>query len=358
MQKNQWLLYLLFAAGTACSGKHPVNRDTESTSDSVVVSTSSETTDSTSETEPVLYVDNLTGNEISPDIDWIQIPAGSFIFGSAEGEPCSFPSEKQVPVTLTHPFVIAATEITQAQWEALDFTHSSWAIGPDKPVTLINFFEAAAWCNRLSRFEGLDPCYDLDNCTNQVGSGCFDEGGVATRSCGPYEAAFICTGELHRFADRYSCPGYRIPSSAEWEYASRAGISDAHTYGGDVSEEPISSCSEQPSLNEIAWYCNNSGEEVHDVAQKLPNPWGLYDMLGNVEEWTDYYFGGGLTLDYEHPDQAVTDPIGPAFDETMETRGRYFDSTGCLLRFSSRFYNYTDDRRDVTGFRPVRTIFE
>jgi len=115
-------------------------------------------------------------------------------------------------------------------------------------------------------------------------------------------------------------------------------------------------CSEQPALEDIAWYCNNSGDEVHPVAQKLPNPWGLYDTLGNVYEWVDSYWGP-LNVDGE---TAVTDPIGPLSSDTVEMRSSSFSAymSGCLARPSNRWNFPPTTRIYDTGFRPVRTIFE
>lgn len=72
---------------------------------------------------------------------------------------------------------------------------------------------------------------------------------------------------------------YRLPTEAEWEYASRAGSSSAYFFGDDPKE-----------LDKYAWYAANAGETTQEVGKKAPNPWGLYDILGNVNEWTiDHY---------------------------------------------------------------------
>ena len=106
-----------------------------------------------------------------------------------------------------------------------------------------------------------------------------------------YDATNYC-GELterERAAGRIATNSvYRLPTEAEWEYACRAGTSTRFSYGDDPG---------YTNLTNYAWYGDNSGGTTHPVGQKLPNPWGLYDMHGNVWEWcqdwwSDTYPGG------------------------------------------------------------------
>jgi len=305
-------------------------------------------------------VDELKGSEKPPMIDWVRIESGSFIFGSPATAPCTAPSvEDEIPVILTRPFYVASTEITQAQWEAMSLSNPSWTKGDKKPVTLINFFEAALWCNKLSRLEGLDTCYDLSQCKNPIGTGCEIDDTRTGHACGKVEIVFYCEGNIHKYANRYSCPGYRLPTTAEWEYAAKAGILETHTYGGDIFGEQLGACGNQTSLNDISWYCFNSNNEVQDVGRKLPNPWGLYDTLGNVNEIVDY-FDKNLPLDGGIKAESLTDPIGPTSGTLMEgqTRGGDFSLTGCMVKPSGQFNRELTQRAYHTGFRPVRTIFE
>ncbi|NLN61735.1 MAG: SUMF1/EgtB/PvdO family nonheme iron enzyme, partial [Myxococcales bacterium] len=133
---------------------------------------------------------------------------------------------------------------------------------------------------------------------------------------------------------------------------------ETHTYGGDLHNEPLTACNEQPALEDIAWYCHNSGGEVHPVAQKQPNPWGLYDTLGNVYEWVDTFHNGGSPLSYEPPGTPLTDPVGIAYEDGIEMRGCHYEKTGCQLRPTERTRRTKTDRSTMIGFRPVRTILE
>ncbi len=100
-----------------------------------------------------------------------------------------------------------------------------------------------------------------------------------------------CAGVRQTTASVYDCEGYRLPTDAEWEYAARAGSRTPYYNGPMLSTS--NRCDDEPALNAIAWYCTNTvGLVTNPIAQKLPNPWGLYDMLGNVQEFaTDEYTG-------------------------------------------------------------------
>jgi len=198
---------------------------------------------------------------------FILLPAGTFTMGSPSDEPGSFRDEQpQHQVTLTQPFYMQQTEVTQAQWEAVMGSNPSHFDGcPTCPVEQVSWDEAQTFIGYMNaRGEGT----------------------------------------------------YNLPTEAQWEYAARAGSTTAFYNGGITSYSDMYECNSDGNLNAIAWYCYNSGSETHPVAQKTPNACGLYDMSGNVYEWCwdwfsrSYYDGG-----------AMTDPTGPSSGSYRVLRG-------------------------------------
>jgi sulfatase modifying factor 1 len=225
-----------------------------------------------------------------------------------------------------------------------------------------------AWCNALSRFEGLEECYNLSNCMGTIGGGCLE----GYQMCGPDENSYRCEGKLRKHDSMYDCAGYRLPTGPEWEYAAKAGTT-TNTYNGDITVDSNGICIDEPILNEIAWYCFNSGadeaepgdgvsvssEFLHEVGLKQSNPFGLYDMLGNAFEWVDYVITG-FSLDGNEgkPDEALTDPMGTTEDDDArrDTRSGAYFRDGCHIHASYQLEEGGDIRGPGYGFRPVRTL--
>ena len=125
---------------------------------------------------------------------------------------------------------------------------------------------------------------------------------------------------------------YRLPTEAEWEYACRAGTT-GETYS---------------TLDAIAWYNDNSGGHTHPVGQKQPNAFGLYDMLGNVWQWCQDWWG-----DTYASSSSSQDPQGPMNGQYRVSRGGSWNSFATNVRSANRYSNTPDGRADYLGFRVV-----
>jgi formylglycine-generating enzyme len=255
---------------------------------------------------------------------WCTIPAGCFHMGSPASESCRSPNETLHQVKLTHPFLISAYEVTQDDFSAKMGYNPSSKICTGCPVEMVNWSEAAAYCNSLSTAASLALCY----------------------SCSGSQASTICL-PVPLFS---SCPGYRLPTEAEFEHATRAGTSTAFYAGNLVG----TSCGNNtdPTADAIGWYFKNASNTEHAVGQKQKNAAGLYDMAGNVYEWASDWYQADLGT------ATVTDPPGPAADQgqgRVMHGGSYF-SYPQGLRSASRNYGDPATRYQSVGFRCARSL--
>lgn len=238
---------------------------------------------------------------------WCYIPAGCFTMGSPTSEPCreKISKETQHQVWLTHPFLIGETETTHKSFVDL----MGWnpkSINPSstpRPVERVNWHNAADYCNQLSVKNKLPTCY---SCAN---------------SKTPSSTCVI--------KSTYGCKGYRLPTEAEWEYAYRAGTTTAF-YNG-----PITNCwSQDNNADKIGWYLTGTG--IRPCAQKQPNAWGLYDMAGNVEEWTQDSFTQDLSSTKQINPVTTTGTLkvargGRALRPPADMRAAFRDKVGDTL---------------------------
>jgi serine/threonine-protein kinase len=245
-------------------------------------------------------------------VPFISVDPGHFTMGSSELEAARQEDELEHEVMLSRPFALQATPVTQAQWQALMGNNPSAFKGLSRPVEMVSWYDAIAYCNALSQLSGLEPAYEHSMVKGNPG----EEGYLAkVRWKGP------------------DCPGYRLPTEAEWEYACRAG-------------------SPEPSWGEpdaIAWFGANSGGETHPVGEKQPNAWGFLDMLGLVWEWCWDIYG-------PYWRDRLEDPTGPASGLLRSWRGCSWGSDPENLRAAARQGKPPTQRAFSVGFRCARTL--
>ncbi|MBN2293307.1 MAG: SUMF1/EgtB/PvdO family nonheme iron enzyme, partial [Pirellulales bacterium] len=219
----------------------------------------------------------------------VRIEPGSFKMGSETGG--DFDEKPVHRVTISRPFYMGRTEVTNAQYEKFDPSHSTYrgklgfSKDDDEAVVFVTWHDAVRFCRWLSKKEGRN---------------------------------------------------YRLPTEAEWEYAARAGTTAAFSCGDKLPEEFHKNQKTEWSPVPV---------KIH-VAKTRPNPWGLHDMHGNVEEWCDDWYGPYSSGD-------ATDPFGPTDGDFKVTRGGSHSTPVAYLRSANRMGTLPEDNHFLIGFRVV-----
>ncbi len=246
--------------------------------------------------------------------EMVAILPGSYSMGcraDRDGE-CQ-PAEDLHAVTISQGFWIGRHEVTQSEWEAAP-QNAGWGYYVDNcvpagdcPANSLSWEDATKFANWLSVQEGLDTCYTTD--------------GTAEVDANPYD-----------------CAGYRLPTEAEWEYAARAGVDTAYA-GGD-------------SVLDVAWVKSNSSSSSHRVCTALlsENAWGLCDMSGNEDEWTNDGWLNGTPYPGDE-----TDPVGTG-GEYRIFRGGYWNDQASQARLAARNNAGPLDSGPYLGLRLARSV--
>ena len=216
------------------------------------------------------------------------IPSGEFTMGSPDPELERGADEVRHRVTISRSFYLGVYEVTQSEYKSVIGTNPSAHKRPTNPVEQVNWKDAVEFCRTLSELP----------------------------------------------AEKAAGNRYRLPTEAEWEYACRAGTTTAFSFGDDKT-----------LLHQFGWFGGNSGlTRLHPVGMKKPNPWGLYDMHGNVWEWCHDWYAAYPTAD-------VIDPAGPTSGDVRIDRGGSWHYLGRFCRSASRFRFAPAQRTSVLGFR-------
>lgn len=221
-------------------------------------------------------------------LELIHVKAGSFTMGSKSDEPQRDKAEgPRTEVTLTHPFWLGKTEITQAQYQAVVGENPSRFknVGPNAPVEEVSWDDAMNFCELLTTREQV----------------------------------------ARRLPKGYA---YTLPTEAQWEYACRAGTTGA--YAGNPAS--------------MGWSNGNSKETTHPVGQLQPNQWGFYDMSGNILEWCLDWYGN-------YPGGKVKNPRGPTHGHFRIARGGSWRMDARVGRSAARAGGSQGRRDYTIGFR-------
>ena len=235
--------------------------------------------------------------------------------GSPSGEKNRFGDEVQREVKINN-FYIGIYQVTQKQYEGVMGYNPSNFKGANLPVENVSWYDAVEFCNRLSLKEGLKPVYSIDKINMDINN----------RS----EIDFIrWTVNWDKNAN-----GYRLPTEAECEYACRAGTNSPFNTG------------ERITANNANFDARLS-EKTINVGSFAPNPWGIYDMHGNVEEWCWDWYGN-------YSSKAQTNPTGAVYGTGRVLRGGSWSDESKCIRSAYRYYSTPSNYDDILGFRIVR----
>lgn len=216
----------------------------------------------------------------------VHIPAGKFIMGCPRDEKGRLPGDfDKHEVTISRSFYLGVYPVTQKQYTAIMGSNPSKFKGETHPVEQVRWTEVQVFCKRVS-------------------------------------------ARTHK--------KLRLPTEAEWEYACRAGTTTAYSFGDDWRK-----------LRDYAWYADNSGNTTHPVGEKKPNPWGLYDMHGNVWQWCSDWDSKS------HDGKAEKDPRGPKSGKNHVARGGSWLGDFRMCRSAFRTGSAPSIRLSHFGFRVI-----
>jgi formylglycine-generating enzyme required for sulfatase activity len=250
-----------------------------------------------------------------------------FRMGSPPTEPDRRFDETPRRVVIPRRFAIADREVTVEQYQRFVKTNPQFGLDPSNlaryspdaagPMIAINWYGAAAYCNWLSEQEGLPK----------------DQWCYLPNQSGAYDAGMTIP------ADVLKRTGYRLPTEAEWEYACRSGTITSRSYGQTIYP-----------FGKYAWYLANSREHAWSGGSLLPNELGLFDMLGNADEWVQDRSGRPEQANDDINIQEIVNTSNPRL-----LRGGAFINLAAFVRSASRSWYAPSYRGTFFGFRPSRT---
>lgn len=272
---------------------------------------------------------------------FVCVPPGTYTRGTRNDRDVDLASSPPHPVTLTRALLVQTTEVTRGALAELGVEDPSYftAVGDCRdgecPVERVSYFDAQWLAVQLSQRAGLPGCYPTDGCVGEPLTGCEGDG-----EC---ESAYTCVdGEGEgRAGGLLDCAGLRLPTEAEWEYFARAGTITRY-WSGDLADD----------LRRVAWIIANAGDQSRPVGAHAhivePNPWGLWNVHGNVAEWTTDGYA-------PYPDMPLTDPRVRRTPDAV-VRGGHWGAGADACRSAARRAEDPELRSWQIGVRLVRTV--
>ena len=237
-------------------------------------------------------------------LEMVLIPGGRVTRAAPKGQANAKPLKVSVDS-----FYMDKYLVTQRQFQIVMGTNPSRWHQDNNPVERVTWADAAKYCNKRSLQEGLQPAYN--------------------------ETTWECN---------FEATGYRLPTEAEWEYAACGGKETLYFFGDDPKK-----------LKFFAWTKENSGGKTKPVGQKPPNPFGLYDIYGNVWEWCNDFYEENY-----YQSSPEKNPIGPKTGKEKVVRGGCWSSNPqeCTSAFRNKaipaYVDICTASYDIYGFRVVK----
>ena len=246
----------------------------------------------------------------------VAIAKGEFRMGCSmeQGYYCGSDEKPVHVVYIEQPFYMMQHEVSQELYQSIIRKNPSHftKCGSTCPVENISFREAVEFANALSKKEGLETCYTIQE--NDV-----------------------------LWSKGLGCTGWRLPTEAEWEYAARGG--KIQTYAGSKEIEPV------------GWYVKNAKHTTHRSCKKEKNPFELCDMNGNVEEWVWDWYDAKYFVGQSKKDKVIN-PVGAQIGTYRVVRGGHFDDEEVNVHTSARSAANPSKGYNAIGIRLCRSIVE
>ena len=274
----------------------------------------------------------------------VLIPASgkSFSMGANSGNADERPVHV---VSFTYNYWMDTTEVTQALYDQVmsaaypAFHAPTWAapygVGSTFAAYLVEWDDAVLFCNARSKASGLDTVYTYAGIIGVPGNGC----------------------RLENPGSRFNANGYRLPTEAEWEYAYRAGSATDYYWGKNHNAAYPSNVADSAEINAwavwsgVSWNLDSDSPDfgAHKVASLSPNAFGMYDMAGNVWEWSHDWYDEAY-----YASSPASDPTGPSSGNWHSLRGGSWGNNVAALRAAQRSFVVPDYIYYFIGFRTVR----